>query len=215
MKNGVLNYLIKEPKQINTNNPAIILIHGYGSNEEDLFSFSSELPDNYYIFSIQAPYQTPPYGFAWYAITFDEHMNKFSDDAQAIESRDLIMQFIEEIKVSYPIAPADVNLLGFSQGAILSYAIALTYPDKVNKVIALSGYFNEEIMNVKADKGSYKNLQIFASHGTVDQVIPVEWARKTTDYLNKYQISFEYKEYPVGHGVAPQNFYDLKTFLIK
>lgn len=214
METGILNYLVKEPKKIGVENPAIILIHGYGSNEEDLFSFASELPEDYYIFSIQAPYQVPPYGFAWYAITFDENMNKFSDDLQAIESRELIMQFIEEIKLKYPISANNINLLGFSQGAILSYAIALTYPEKVNKVIALSGYFNEEIMTVNTDIEVYKNLKIFASHGTVDQVIPIEWARKTPEYLNKYQITFDYKEYPVGHGVAPQNFYDLKAFLI-
>ena len=215
MQTGILNYLIKEPQVVNEKNPLIVLIHGYGSNEEDLFSFASELPNEYYIVSVQAPYEVPPYGFAWYAISFDADMNKFSDDAQAIESRDLLVKFIEEICEKYPIDTKNVNLIGFSQGAILSYAIAVTYPEMINKVVALSGYFNPDIMTPKTDISAYNNLKIFGSHGTVDQVIPVEWARKTANYLKPYNILFEYKEYPVGHGVAPQNFYDLKAFLEK
>ena len=213
METGIFNYLIQQPNEIQEKNPLIILIHGYGSNEEDLFSFAPELPENAFIVSVQAPYQVPPYGFAWYAISFDADMNKFSDDAQAIKSRDLLVEFIDELCAKYPIDQKDVNLIGFSQGAILSYALAVTYPEKVNKVVALSGYFNADIMQPKADLSVYNHLKIFGSHGTVDQVIPVEWARKASELLKSYAISFEYKEYPVGHGVAPQNFYDLKAFL--
>ena len=176
METGIFNYLIQQPKEIQEKNPLIILIHGYGSNEEDLFSFAPELPKNAFIVSVQAPYQVPPYGFAWYAISFDADMNKFSDDAQAIKSRDLLVEFIDELCAKYPIDQKDVNLIGFSQGAILSYALAVTYPEKVNKVVALSGYFNADIMQPKADLTVYDHLKIFGSHGTVDQVIPVEWA---------------------------------------
>lgn len=212
---GILNYLVKEPKQIKEKNPVIILVHGYGSNEEDLFSFATELPEDYYIFSVQAPYQVPPYGYAWYAISFDADMNKFSDDNQAIESRDLLVKFIDEICVKYPLDKQNVNLVGFSQGAILSYAIATTYPEKVSKVVALSGYFNPDILEVNNNKEVYKHLKIFGSHGTVDQVIPVEWARLIEEKMQAIGIDYEYKEYPVGHGVAPQNFYDFKSFLLK
>ncbi|UUV21034.1 alpha/beta hydrolase [Paenimyroides aestuarii] len=215
MQTGILNYLIKEPKIVQAQNPLIVLMHGYGSNEEDLFTFATELPDDYYVVSVQAPYQLPPYGFAWYAISFDADMNKFSDDNQAIASRDLLVEFIDEIVAKYPIDTKNINLVGFSQGAILSYAIAITYPEKINKVVALSGYFNPEIMTPKTAFSAYNHLKIFGSHGTVDQVIPVEWARKTTDFLKPFNISFEYKEYPVGHGVSPQNFYDFKDFLMK
>lgn len=210
-----LQYLIKEPKVILDKNPLILLLHGYGSNEEDLFSFASELPDNYYIISARAPYPLPPYGNAWYAIDFDANMNKFSNDEQAIESRDLIVNFIDELLEKYPIDSQNVNLIGFSQGAILSYAIALSFPQKINKVVALSGYFNQNIMKDGYENNDFSKLQFFVSHGSVDQVIPVEWARKNPEVLNLLNIKNEYHEYNVGHGVAPQNFYDFKRFLIE
>lgn len=53
-------YLIQEPKVKKEKNPLILLLHGYGSNEEDLFSFASELPEDYYVISARAPYPVPP-----------------------------------------------------------------------------------------------------------------------------------------------------------
>ncbi len=212
---SALEYLIKEPKVILDKNPLLLLLHGYGSNEEDLFSFASELPENYYIISARAPYPLPPYGNAWYAIDFDANMNKFSNDEQAIESRDLIVTFIDELLEKYPIDKNNVNLIGFSQGAILSYAIALSYPEKINKVVALSGYFNQNIMKDGYENNDFSKLQFFVSHGSVDQVIPVDWARKNPEVLNLLNVKNEYHEYNVGHGVAPQNFFDFKRFLIE
>ncbi|HCQ77380.1 MAG TPA: phospholipase, partial [Leeuwenhoekiella sp.] len=105
--------------------------------------------------------------------------------------------------------------LGFSQGCILSYAVALTYPEKIKNVIGLSGYVNEAIVTPKSDLNAYKHLSVFSSHGTVDQVIPVEAARKIAPYLATLGIESNLKEYPVGHGVAPQNFFDLKDWLLQ
>ncbi len=208
-----LYYLIREPKILLDKNPLLLLLHGYGSNEEDLFSFASELPDNYYIVSARAPFDMMYGSYAWYAINFDEDENKFSDLVQARQSRDLIVDFIDELIAKYPIDANKVTLIGFSQGSILSYAVALSYPEKAQKLVAMSGYLNTEIAIENYTKNDFSNLSVFASHGTVDQVIPVDWARKTEPILKELGISIVYKEYPIGHGVSPQNFYDFKNWL--
>jgi phospholipase/carboxylesterase len=210
-----LEYLVREPKIKLDKNPLLLLLHGYGSNEEDLFSFATELPDEYYIVSARAPYNMQYGAYAWYAINFDADENKFSDHEQAKISRDLIAQFIDELIQTYPIDPKNVTLVGFSQGSILSYAIALSHPDKVQRVVALSGYVSEPILEENYLRNDLSKLKIFHSHGTADQVIPVEWARKTKPFLEKLGINSTYKEYPVGHGVAPQNFYDFKNWLLE
>jgi len=208
-----LQYLIREPKTIQENNPLLLLLHGYGSNKEDLFSFAAELPEEYYVISVQAPHDLMYGSYAWYAINFDADENKFSDLNQAKESRDLIVDFIDELVTKYPIDKDKITLIGFSQGAILSYAIALSYPEKISKIVAMSGYLNTEMAKENFEQNNFSNLKIFASHGTVDQVIPVDWARKTNPILEKLGIKCVYKEYPVGHGVAPQNFYDFRNWL--
>lgn len=210
-----LHYLIQEPKIKKDKNPLLLLLHGYGSNEEDLFSFAQQLPEEYYIISARAPYPLPPYGNAWYAINFDTDMNKFSDNDQAIESRERIAGFIDEVIEAYPVDKEKVTLVGFSQGAILSYAAALTYPEKVERVIALSGYLNMDIIEKELNTKNISKLKFFISHGSADQVIPVEWARKAPEFLKSLGLDVEYHEYPVGHGVAPQNFYDLLNWIKK
>ena len=208
-----LHYLVQEPKTIKDQNPLLILLHGYGSNEEDLFSFAPELPDDSYVISVRAPYDLQPYGHAWYAIHFDADENKFSDNVQAKQSVELIASFIDEIVKQYPIDTKNVTLIGFSQGAILSYATALTYPKKISKVVALSGYFNQEILPEVIDTKAISHLKFFVSHGSVDQVIPVDWARKAKPALENLGLEVEYQEYPIGHGVSPKNFYDFKNWL--
>ena len=209
-----LHHLVREPKIKLDKNPLLLLLHGYGSNEEDLFSFASELPEEYYVVSVRAPYELGFGGYAWYAINFDADENKFSDIPQAQESRDLIVNFIDELVSNYPIDLNNITLIGFSQGTILGYAIALSYPEKIQRLVAMSGYLNTEMAIPNFENNDFSNLKIFASHGTVDQVIPVEWARKTDPILKSLGINSTYKEYPIGHGVSPQNFFDLKDWLL-
>lgn len=211
--NTSLHYLVREPKIVLDKNPLLLLLHGYGSNEEDLFSFATELPDEYYVISARAPHDLMYNSYAWYAINFDADENKFSDIEQGKESRDLIVKFIDELIEKYPIDAHKITLIGFSQGSILSYAVALSYPEKIQRVVAMSGYLNTEMAIDNFEKNDFSNLRIFASHGTVDQVIPVDWARKTEPVLKQLGIEIVYKEYPVGHGVAPQNFFDFRNWL--
>ena len=208
-----LHHLIRGPKTILDKNPLLLLLHGYGSNEEDLFSFAAELPSAYFVVSARAPYDMMYGSYAWYAINFDADENKFSDIEQAKNSRDLIVNFIDELISKYPIDANNVTLIGFSQGSILSYAVALSYPEKVQRLVAMSGYLNTEMATDNFKENDLSKLKIFASHGKVDQVIPVEWARKTEPALAALGISIVYKEYSIGHGVVPQNFYDFRNWL--
>ncbi|RZP04470.1 MAG: alpha/beta fold hydrolase [Flavobacteriales bacterium] len=210
-----LEHLYRASNLNNPNAPLIIMLHGYGSDENDLFSFASELPPKYAIISLKAPYGLNPHGNAWYAIHFDNLNGKWSDDNQAIKSREMVVSAINEIIEKYPVDKNNITLLGFSQGTILGLSIALSYPEKIKNLIGLSGYVNRDILKEDYEETDFKNLNIYSSHGTLDQVIPVEWARKTKTFLSNIVTNFTYKEFPVGHGVSPQNFYDFKNWLEK
>jgi len=193
--------------------PVLFMFHGYGSDEKDLFSFAAELPEKLCIISVRAPYALQPFGYAWYAINFDAQQGKWSNNEQAISSRDLIVDFIGEACKVYGLDTDQVNLLGFSQGTVLSYAVALSFPEKIKNLIALSGYINEDILVKGYAEKDHTALKIYASHGQVDQVIPPEWAQRAPNILKGLGISFVYEEFPVGHGVSPQNFFALKKWL--
>lgn len=205
-----LEYLVREPLNKTEKAPLILLIHGYGSNKEDLFSFATELPKQALIISVQAPTEITFGGYAWYSITFDADENKFSDPEEGKESVQKLNVFIDEVINKYNVDKQKICMTGFSQGAILSYAYSFTFPEKVQYVTALSGYFNSDFL---IDQPATNNINYFISHGSVDQVIPVEWARKAPELLNSLNIKNSYQEYPAGHGIHPNNFYDFKNWI--
>lgn len=208
-----LEHLIRPARNNSPTPPVIFLFHGYGSNEEDLFAFAEELPEECCVISARAPYRLEPFGYAWYAINFEASRGKWNDTEQAIESRELIRKFISEACETYKLDAERVTLIGFSQGTILSYAVALSYPHMVRNLVALSGYIDKEMLDGNLDGRDYSNLQIYASHGQVDMVIPPEWAQQAPPILKAAGISHTYEEFPVGHGVSPQNFHAFKKWL--
>lgn len=214
-----LQHLIRPASKPNA--PLLLLLHGYGSNEEDLFSFAPQISTDYFVVSVRAPYDMQPYGAAWYAINFDAAGGKFSDNEQASESMKLLLKFIKELSEYYPINANDINLLGFSQGAILSMGLSLSYPQVFKKVIAMSGYLNEDLILYKESLESRfresektnKTPKFFISHGTMDQVVPYAWAAKSLAFLDSIKADYVFNEYPIGHGISPDNFHDMKAWL--
>ena len=210
-----LYHLIRPADNSEEQPPALFLFHGYGSDEADLYSFAGELPKNLFIISARAPIPLQPFGHCWYSINFGASFGKWSDTEQAIASREMIKAFIQEAIEAYGLDPANINLLGFSQGTVLSYAVALSYPERFRNVVALSGYIDENVLIDDFSEKDHTHLKIYASHGQVDQVIPPEWAQKTPGFLKKLGIDFVYEEFPIGHGVSAQNFHSFKNWLEK
>lgn len=203
------------PSLIKKNAPLLVLLHGYGSDESDLFSFADELPNELFILSLRAPHKLQPYGNAWYAINFDAQQNKWNDIEQAQEAMKIIISCIEQACTQYDLDKNNVSLLGFSQGCILSMALAINHPELIKNVIGLSGYLCEEFIEEDRTKKDFSHLDFYCSHGSSDQVIPVDWARETPNFLTEKGIKHTYSEFPVGHGVAPQNFFEFRKWLIE
>lgn len=207
----VLDYRVRRPLKESDTSPVLFLLHGYGSHEEDLFSFANYLPEEYLIISLRAPLSLSFGGYAWYSIHFNEQQDKWSDDAEAKKAQEIILYNIDYHLEQFKLKGQKVSLLGFSQGAILSWAVGLSHPERIDKLIALSGYVNEDIFSF-AEKG-LDQLRIFSSHGTQDPTLPIEWARKGIALVEKKEISVAYKEYPQGHGINQDNFNDLLSWL--
>ena len=210
----MLTYIKRESSIENP--PLLILLHGYGSNEEDLFSFASELPEELLVISVQAPLSLGFGGFAWYSINFEASSNaKFSNLEEARDSMLKIEAFIDEIINEYKVNSQKIFLLGFSQGAILSYALAMRNPKKLTNILALSGYINTALIPNNLTVAQCNELDFFISHGTVDQVLPIDWVINSLPILDSLKINYIFNEYPIGHGVNPQNFEDLKRWIVK
>lgn len=204
------------PAKSNTDKtPLVLMIHGYGSHENDLFSLKDYLGSEAHYLSLRAPLTLGFGGFAWYPIHFDSVGAKTSDTKMAAQSRELISSFLSEFQEKEGLQNNPVWLLGFSQGGILSYGLALNEPQRFQKVMALSAYVLKEIVPDKYRPQDLKHLDFFVSHGNQDEVIPVSASRMTVEFLEKLNIKHRYQEYPAGHGINPDNLRDLVEWFKK
>jgi phospholipase/carboxylesterase len=208
-----LEYLVRKPSGPSDKPPLLLMLHGYGSNEQDLFSFAQELPPELLIISARAPLSLGFGSHAWYSINFEADSENFSNLEEAKMALSRIDRFIEEVIELYEPDEKRIFLMGFSQGTILSIAYALNHPGRIQHVLALSGYVNQKLIQSPLESHVYSDIDFFVSHGSDDQVIPVGWARRTPEFLDKLKIANVYKEYPIGHGVAPQNFFDMLAWI--
>lgn len=210
-----LKYLIREPETITPSTTLLILLHGYGSNEEDLFSFVPTLPADWLVVSFRAPLSTDFEGFSWYDIDFNNLENRV-DVPQAKDSMKGILESVLRITNQYGLTENQTHLCGFSQGGILSYALALENPELFSKIACMSCYAEDRLLeNMVKDKKKLEKLRFFVSHGTDDVVIPLEEGRKAAEMLYDLGCYFSFREYMSGHSVNQKNYMDLMEFLLK
>ncbi len=206
-----LHYLVREPVVKTSQTPVLILLHGLGSNEQDLFSLANWLPDDFLIISARAPIRLGENSFAWYQVDFSTGKPVFNIE-QEKSSREVLTKFIGQIKEKYAVS-GKIYLGGFSQGAIMSYSIGLTRPDLVNGIAVMSGRLLEEIKPAIASSDKLKTLKVFISHGTNDQVLGIQYARTSLAHLKTLSIEPTYKEYQEAHTINKDMLIDLVNWL--
>ena len=208
-----LKYLINKPISNQNNLKVIFLLHGYGSNEEDLYSLKEIIPSNYVIISLRAPITIGLNSYAWYSINFENNIDRWIDIDEAINSKNIVINDILLHLKDLEIVNKRVSILGFSQGAILSWSIGIEHPDLIKNIIPLSGFYHPEI-TLKNLNFKFR-LNCFSSHGINDEVIPIDWARRGIQILDKKNINIEFNEYQSGHEISKENLRDVIEWLNK
>jgi phospholipase/carboxylesterase len=194
--------------------PVLVLLHGLGSNEHDLFSFAPYLDKRLLVVSVRAPVPLFPGGYAWFQIDFlPEGLRMHTEQAE--RSRLILLAFLDYLLETYDADGQQVYLAGFSQGAMMSLNVALTHPEKVAGVLAMSGRLLPEILPKMAAPEQLQDLPILVTHGTYDDVLPIENGRATREILSHLPVALTYKEYPMAHEISPQSFTDILEWLHK
>lgn len=204
-------YELRPPKNIihGKKYPALFVMHGIGSNEQNMLTLVGDLDDHFYIFSIRGPLTHGP-GFSYFTIqeygkpdreVFDQGIMKLTN-------------FIDYAANQYPLDLSRFYLLGFSQGAIIAMTLGLKLGNKIKGVVALSGYI-PHFVKEEYEINPGKELSLFISHGQYDQVLPFEWGKENVNYFSKIGVPITFKTYPEGHTVSEKNNQDFKEWLRK
>ena len=198
------HYLSKISKLSNA--PLLVMLHGYSSNKGDLFSFASLIPDDYHVVSLQAPLSLDV-GYAWFPIHFEENMERWTSPAEAQQAIDYVTSFLTYYTEKNNVDSDNITLLGFSQGAMLSYSVGISN-NNVSAIAALSGYLDPRVvLFVNAKK------EIYISHGKQDMVVPYEWAEQSLKLLNRNGYQPTFMSYQQGHEVNLENLNSLIEWL--
>ena len=195
------------PKTTVGKQPAIFLLHGMGSNEEDLPQLVQDLKDSHHIFSLRGPIVFDP-GYAFFTIEEEGKPIRTVFD----EVLTYIQSFINEVIVEFNLDEERIYVLGFSQGAVLAQSLALTMGSVIRGVVALSGYV-PEFVKMDYMQQPVDHLNVFISHGAYDYVIPPQWGEESKEYFESLGANVVFKTYNDGHGVTPENHQDLLAFL--
>ncbi|MDP1675557.1 MAG: dienelactone hydrolase family protein [Bacteroidota bacterium] len=197
-----LHFLSSAPQQQVSENPTLIMLHGRGSDEHDLFGLKEHFDPRLTIYSLRAPNQFEWGGYTW----FDLHEDGSVDEESFFNSTSKIITFINTLQTK------KLFLLGFSMGAIMSYSIALTHPNICKGISALSGFAPLQIEN-KYRLQELQDLHIFISHGIQDPIIPVSSARKTKELLARSNALVSYNEYDMAHQINDVCLHDVNVWM--
>lgn len=208
-----LTHLSREPKTKSAHPPLLLLLHGVGSHERDLFELASLLDDRFFIVSARAPITLTPGSYAWFHVEFAPDNRFIINPGDAENSRILLLKFIDELVAAYQLDPRRVYLMGFSQGAIISQSIALTRPDKIAGVVAMSGRVLPEVLPLQAKPETFDGLPVMVVHGLNDPVLNISHGRSAREVWSKLTVDLTYREYPMAHQVSQASLTDIAAWL--
>jgi phospholipase/carboxylesterase len=192
--------------------PLLVLLHGIGADEDDLFPLAAHLDPRLHVVSLRAPrdYQV---GYAWFDLGWRADGTVVPDVGQARRALADLVRWLEAAPARLGVDPRRVYLLGFSQGAMMSLGVLRTAPRRLAGVIALSGRASPEVFPGDAPAADVAAVPLFVAHGTVDDVLPIANGRATRDLLEGLVDDFTYREYPIGHGIGPEELRDVAAWL--
>ena len=208
---SALHYIVRQPSvEGGPRPPLLMLLHGYGSNEQDLMGLAPFLDPRCLIVCARAPHALDFGGYGWFPIEITEK-GIVLHFAEAWIACDQVAKLAAWVAHEHSADPACTILLGFSQGASISVAVALKEPTRFAAVAALSGRCVPEM--VPENPAELEGLPVFMTHGEFDQVIPIAQGRQSHEMLLQLPLDLTYTEYAMGHEINQACLDDVRSWL--
>jgi len=187
--------------------PLIIMLHGYGSNEEDLLQLAPYLPDACQIVSFRAPFMLRPGSNCWFEIAFTPE-GMWRDLTQAEQAYTILDESIRAAVIAYNTDPTRTFVVGFSQGGGMAGICGLRRTD-IKGTAILSGINPWDLGTFDTPpKGDF-----LVVHGTYDEVVQVDTGHETRQRLTAVHANVQYAEFPIGHTIDLRVIAELTRFI--
>jgi phospholipase/carboxylesterase len=177
----------------------LLLLHGLTGDENSMWVFVRNFPERCWMIAPRALHATEPAGYSWRRSQAGNPDRPSLEDLRPAALA--LIDLVDAYSAQQQIDASQFDVMGFSQGAALTTAIALLYPDRVRKAGILSGFIpaGAELL---AQENVFKGKQFFVAHGTADENVKVEYARSSVQILEGAGAHVTYCEDDVGHKVS-------------
>ena len=193
--------------------PTVIALHGWGASAHDLFGLAPFFQGGAALTicpqgSVSVPVGPGQEAWGWFPITGGGP----PDPAGFSRATEQLRGFIDEALERYPVDRRKVVLLGFSQGGVMAYDLALRDPTRYVGLVALSSWLPEVLVPV-TKLPEHEGFPTLVVHGTEDPMIPVERGRESRDRLRDLGVALSYREFEMGHEIRPEALQALVEWL--
>ncbi len=214
----MIEYVTRKPLTHSEHPPVLVVLHGYGADENDLLPIADQLGTEFLIISLRAPIPLPQGGFAWYYLE-QTPGGLIPDELSRHESEDAIVESLAAIIEREGGDPNNIVLMGFSQGAAMCYSLVTLFNFHnhgftARCIIAMSGYLPRDILESLTQK-HFAGFPFFISHGEFDDLIPPIALKEAEDLLLQHGANVTAKMYEAGHGVLQETIEDIFAWLGK
>lgn len=195
--------------------PTILAMHGWGSNALDLMGLAPYIARGRCLtLCPQGPVEVEigaVNGYGWYQL----RMGATPDMEAMGQAADRLMRFVDAALERYPVDRRKLIVMGFSQGGVMAYNLAIRHPERFAALVALSTWFPEELAEYAGDRDALEQLPTLVQHGRADDMIEISKARQSVERLRKFKLPLTYREYDCGHEITVDAIQDLSTFLME
>jgi phospholipase/carboxylesterase len=188
--------------------PLVVVMHGRGADNRDLADLAPLVDDGYRWVFPNAPKAFQPYpGMSFGRSWFDGWP---PEGDSIVQSRRLVLKLLDELVQRFPTPPGKVVLSGFSQGGLMALDVGYRTAQPLAGIITMSGALYEADMG---DLDAHRDIPVLLIHGTSDDMIPINAARRARRVLEEHGIEPEYHEFPMGHHVTDASMKVVEEFL--
>lgn len=190
----------------------LLLLHGVGGVETQLADLGALVPADTLVVLPRGQRSIAEGRYGWFRVGFTEAGPQIVAE-EAEESRLKLVEFIGQLQERHGVAPRDTVVAGFSQGGIMSASVALTAPDAVAGFAVLCGRILPEIEPLLGERDALARLRALIVHGRHDDKLPVDWAHRADDCLQRLGVPHALRLHDAGHAFTPAMARDFLDWL--
>ncbi len=199
-------FRVKAPASQAAEPRILLLLHGHLGNENAMWILTKPLPQDYLMLAPRAPEKLGEDQYSWHKIQSQwpgiDHYQKLTDQ--------LIRRVDSWVDSNLP-EVSRYDVMGFSQGAVMAYAMAFLHPHKINRIAAIASFIPQS-WKPELNAGTLADKRFFIAHGTKDEIIPIEKGRQAAQWLEELGADVHLCTADTGHKISSNCFKGLGEF---